>query len=69
MFPLHFMTLRFQVLVFIYHIVPRVPVQGVKVKKVKFILVEAMRLCTGRTAHRVSRGIALLFHDHGTKRG
>jgi len=25
--------------------------------------------CTGRTAHRVSRGIALLFLDHGTRRG
>jgi hypothetical protein len=25
--------------------------------------------CTGRTAHRGSRGIALLFHDHGTRRG
>jgi len=27
-----------------------------------------MRLCTGRTAHRGSRGIALLFLDHGTRR-
>jgi len=26
-------------------------------------------LCTGRTAHRGSRGTALLFHDHGTRRG
>jgi hypothetical protein len=25
--------------------------------------------CTGRMAHRGSRGIALLFHGHGTKRG
>ena len=25
--------------------------------------------CTGRTAHRGSRGIALPFRDHGTKRG
>jgi len=25
--------------------------------------------CTGRTAHRGSRGIALPFHDHGTRRG
>jgi len=38
-------------------------------KKVKCTLVEAPRLCTGRTAHRGSRGIALLFHDHGTRRG
>ena len=29
--------------------------------KVKFTLVEALRLCTGRTARRGSRGIALLF--------
>ena len=42
----------------------------VKVKvKVKVTLVQALRLCTGRTAHRGSRGIALLFHDHGTRRG
>ena len=30
-------------------------------KKVKCTLVEALRLCTGRTAHRGSRGIALLY--------
>jgi hypothetical protein len=38
-------------------------------KKVKCTLVQALRLCTGRTAHRGSRGVALLFHDHGTRRG
>ena len=37
--------------------------------KVKFTLVEALRLCTGHTAHRGSRGIALPFRDHGTRRG
>jgi len=37
--------------------------------KVKCTLVQALRLCTDRTAHRGSRGIALLFHDHGTRRG
>ena len=37
--------------------------------KVKYTLVQALRLCTGRTAHRGSSGIALLFHDHGTRRG
>ena len=37
--------------------------------KVKCTLVQALRLCTGRTAHRGSRGIALPSHDHGTKRG
>jgi hypothetical protein len=31
--------------------------------KVKVTLVQAPRLYTGRTAHRGSRGIALLFHD------
>jgi len=42
----------------------------VKVKvNVKYTLVQALRLCTGRTAHRESRGIALLFRDHGTRRG
>ena len=38
-------------------------------KKVKVTLVQALRLCTGRTAHRGIRGIALPFHDHGTRRG
>jgi len=37
--------------------------------KVKCTLVQALRLGTGHTAHRGSRGIALLFHDHGTRRG
>jgi hypothetical protein len=35
----------------------------------KYTLVQALRLCTGRTAHTGSRGTALLFHDHGTRRG
>jgi hypothetical protein len=34
----------------------------------KCTIVQALRLCTGRTAHRGSRGIAVLFHDHGTRR-
>ena len=37
--------------------------------KVKCTLVQALRLCTGRTTHRGSRGIAVPFHDHGTRRG
>jgi len=42
----------------------------VKIKvKVKCTLVQALRLCTGRSAHRGNRGIALLFLDHGTRRG
>jgi len=36
--------------------------------KVKVTLVQALRLCTGRTAHRRNRGIALPFLDHGTRR-
>ena len=43
-------------------------VKKVKVK-VKCTLVQALRLCTGRTAHKGRRVIALLFHDHGTRRG
>ena len=38
-------------------------------KKVYCTLVQALRLCTGRTAHRGSRDIALTFHDHGTRMG
>ena len=44
------------------------PCTGTEVK-VKGTLVQAQRLCTGRTAHKGSRGIALPFHDHGTRRG
>jgi hypothetical protein len=36
--------------------------------KVKVTLVQALRLCTGRTTQRGSRGIALPFLDHGTRR-
>ena len=38
-------------------------------KNAKCTLVQALRLCTGRTAHRGSRGTVLLFLDHGTRRG
>jgi len=37
------------------------PQMCVKKVKVKCALVQALRLCTGRTAHRGSRGIALLY--------
>jgi len=37
--------------------------------KVRCTLVQALRLCTGRTAHRGNRGIALLFLDYGTRKG
>jgi hypothetical protein len=34
----------------------------------KCTLIQALRLCTGRTAHMGGRGIALPFLDHGTRR-
>jgi hypothetical protein len=36
---------------------------------VQCTLVQALRLCTDCTAHGGSRGIALPFLDHGTRRG
>jgi len=45
----------------------RIPVLRGKVK-VKCSLVQALRLCTGCTTHKGSRGIAVLFLDHGTRR-
>ena len=36
--------------------------------KVNYTLVQALRFCTGRTAQRGSRGVALLFLDHRTER-
>ena len=42
-------------------------VREVKVK-VKCTLVQVLKLCTGPTPHRGSRGIALLSLDHGTRR-
>jgi hypothetical protein len=41
----------------------------VKRVRLKYTLVQTLRLCTSRTAHRGIRGIALLFLDHGTRRG
>jgi hypothetical protein len=41
----------------------------VKKVKVKCTLVQALRLCIGRTAHRGRRGIALPFLDQGTIKG
>jgi hypothetical protein len=47
-----------------------IPITMVSVKvKVKYTLVQALRLCTGHIAHRGSRGIALPFLDYGTRRG
>ena len=41
----------------------------VKGKGIMCTHVQAPRLCTGRTAHRGGRGIALPFLNHGTRRG
>jgi len=35
----------------------------------QYTLLQALRLCTGHTAHRGSRGLALPFHDHDTRKG
>jgi hypothetical protein len=45
------------------------PYSKQKTKTLKCTLVQALRLCTCRTARRGSRGIALTFHDHGSRRG
>ena len=42
---------------------------GVIAHSLQCTLVQPLRLCTGHTAHRRSRGIALLFLDHDTRRG
>jgi hypothetical protein len=34
-----------------------------------FMVTLKVHPCTGRTAHTARRGIALPFHDHGTRRG
>jgi len=39
-----------------------------KTKKVNCNLELTLRFCKGRTAYRLSRGIALLFLDHGSRR-
>ena len=36
---------------------------------VKCTLAQVLRFCTGRTAHRKSKSIALPFLDHGSRRG
>jgi len=36
--------------------------------QIKLHPVQALKLCTGRTAHRGSKGVALLFHDPCTRR-
>ena len=36
---------------------------------IKCTILLALRLCTGRTAHRESKAIVLPFNDHGTRKG
>jgi len=43
--------------------------RGSLVVMVKVTLVQALRLFTGLTAHRGSRGIALFFMTNGTRKG
>ena len=45
------------------------PFWGRKVMLVKCTLLQALRLCIRRMAHKVSRGIDQLFLDHGSRRG
>ena len=47
----------------------RLSIVDLEYSKEKCNFVQALRSCTGRTTHRGSRGIALLFLDHGTRRG
>ena len=46
----------------------RSPDRPARSQSLKCTLVQALRFCTGRTTHKGSRGIALPFHDHGTRR-
>jgi len=46
-----------------------IPIIILIVKKLKCTIVQSLRLCTSRMVHRASRGIALLIHDLGTRRG
>jgi len=50
------------------YILKKRPTSSLIKVKVNCTLVQALRLCTGGTAHRGSRGIALLFLDHSTRR-
>jgi len=51
-----------------WRLIPKLRVRFYFHVNVKCTLVQALRICTGRTAHRRSRGIALLLDDHGTRR-
>jgi hypothetical protein len=59
----------FNFYLYVFTILLTLRVQLKQVVILKCALVQALRICTGRTAHRGSRVIALPFHDHGTGRG
>ena len=46
-----------------------VPLWGKVKSKVKCTLLQALRLCTDRTAFKENTGMVLLFFDHVTRRG
>ena len=48
--------------------IPFTPIMHMVNVKVKVTLVQALRFCAGRMAQRGSRGIALPFHNHDTRR-
>ena len=54
--------------IMVYRTYPFAHDTGVGEVKVKCTLLQALRLCSGRTAYRGSRGTALHFHDYGTRR-
>ena len=71
---LHFRIERYRFIVKLFvcnwhGVVDTSSVSMLEMVKVKVTLVQALRLCRGRTAHRGSRGIALSFHDHSSRKG
>ena len=62
-----FLTLFFTIYLLIYTLFIFYVKKSSSKVKVKVTLVQVLRLCTSRTANRRSRGIALTFHDHGTR--
>jgi hypothetical protein len=68
-FSMHIsVSISVSVYLLIFSSIQNFPFPLEKSKKVKVTLVQALRLCTVRTARRGSSGIALLFHDHSTRR-
>jgi hypothetical protein len=55
--------------IFWYGVMTFLPTTADMMMMMMMMKVQALRFCTGQTAHRGSRGIALFFHDHCTRRG